>query len=132
MGAAAKKQDPRVIERMAELAFSKELSERSADEQELIFRLLGHVGDAGTVERLKKFVEKKNIMLFGKNRENKLLAIRALETIKSPAALGLLKKLADDSNDAVKTRAKRSFEALDKVMREERTKRPSGENKHDG
>jgi hypothetical protein len=123
MEAAAKKSDPRVLARMTELAFSKELSVRSPDEQELIFKVLGKIGDAGTVEELKKFVEKKSIPYFGKGRENKFLAIEALEHILSPASLNLLKKLTGDSNDEVKTRAEKSYEALHTAMKEERAKR---------
>jgi hypothetical protein len=130
MEAAAGRKDSRVLERVGELAFGKELSDRAADEQEAVFKVLGQLGNAGTVEALKKFVEKKSLMNFGgfgKNRENKFLVIRALENIKSPASLNLLKKLADDSNDLVKSRAQRSYDALSKTMREERGRRPSGE-----
>jgi hypothetical protein len=126
MEVAAGKGDPRVLERLGELAFGKELSDRSNDEQEMIFKVLGQLGHPGTVEELKKFVEKKSLMNFGgfgKNRENKFLAIRALENIKSPASLHLLKKLAEDSNDLVKSRAQRSYDALSNTMREERAKR---------
>jgi hypothetical protein len=133
MEAAAKKDDPRVLERLTEVAFSKELSERVSDEQELIFQVLGQIGDAGTVEELKKFVEKKSIPYFGKSRENKFLAIRALENIKSPASLNLLKKLAGDSNEVVKKMAERSLETLQKAMREERAKRsPGGQDDDEG
>jgi hypothetical protein len=126
MEAAAEKNDPRVLERVSELAFGKELSDRAPDEQEVIFKVLGQVGNAGTVEELKKFVEKKSIVHFGKNRENKFLAIRSLESIKSPASLNLLKKLCQDSNELVKTRAQRTYDNLDKIMREERENRSVG------
>jgi len=126
MEAVATKDDPRVLERFTEVAFGKELSEHESDEQELIFAVLGQIGSAGTVENLKKFADKKNIMNFGKNRENKLLAIRALENIKSPASLNLLKKLTGDSNDLVKTRAERAYNSLHRVMKEERAKRSAG------
>ena len=42
--------EPRVREKLAEIAFAKDLAERAADEQEAIFKTLGHVGDAGTVD----------------------------------------------------------------------------------
>jgi HEAT repeat protein len=126
MTAVAAKEDPRVLERITELAFGKELSEHESDEQELIFTVLGQIGSAKTIENLKKFVEKKSIVNFGKNRENKLLAIRALENIKSPGSLTLLKKLTGDSNDVVKTRAERAYNVLHRVMKEERAKRSAG------
>lgn len=124
MEAVASRNDPRVRKKFGELAFGKDLSERVPDEQELIFKVLGRVGDSGTVEDLKKFVDRKSIKHFGTSRENKFLAIRALEGIKSPAALSLLKKLMEDSNDLVKSRAQRTYDLLQHVMREERAKRP--------
>jgi len=126
MEAAAQKNDPRVLERVGEIAFSKELSERGADEQEMVFKILGSLGDTGTVDAIRKFVDKKSIMNFGKNRENKILAIRALENLQGSASLTLLKKLAADSNELVKTRAQRAYDALLKNMREERAKQSLG------
>lgn len=122
MEAATHKNDARVREKLSEIAFGKTEMERSADEQEAVFRALGRVGDAGTVDQLKKLVEKKNFMQFGKQKENKFLAIRALENIHSPAAVGLLKQLAGDSNSLVQTRARRAYDALVKAMRAEREK----------
>ncbi len=126
MDAAASKDDPRVREKFGELAFGKELSDRIPDEQEMIFKVLGRVGNSGTVEELKKFVNRKSIKHFGTSRENKFLAIKALAGIKSPAALSLLKKLMEDSNDLVKSRAQRTYDQLQHTMREERAKRPQG------
>lgn len=127
MQAAAEKNDSRVGSRMEEIAFSKELWEKSSDEQELVFTILGKTGDAKTVETLRKFVEKKSLIKFGKNRDNKYLAIRALEQLENSASLTLLKKLAGDSNELVKTRAQRAYDALVKRMREQRAKVSLGE-----
>jgi hypothetical protein len=124
--AAARKNDPRVLERLREIAFGKGLSDMPADEQEMIFGILGRIGNAGTVEDLKKFIDKKSIMNFGRTRDNKVLAIHALENLKRPAALGLLKKLASDSNELVKTRAQRAYESLSKVMKDDRARQTSG------
>ncbi|MGD8413517.1 MAG: HEAT repeat domain-containing protein [Candidatus Latescibacterota bacterium] len=121
--AVTSKDDPRVLERLTELAFGKQLSEYESDEQEALFAALGKTGNAATVEALKKFIDKKTLVYFGNNSEKKILAIRALEGIKSPASLNLLKKLSEDSNDVVKTRAGRTYGALQKTMREERAKR---------
>jgi len=126
MDAAASKDDPRVRKKFGELAFGKELSDRIPDEQEMIFKVLGQVGNSGTVEDLKKFMNRKSIKHFGTSRENKFLAIKALVSIKSPAALSLLKKLMEDSNDLVKSRAQRTYDQLQHAMREERAKRPQG------
>ncbi len=126
MDAAASKDDPRVRKKFGELAFGKELSDRIPDEQEMIFKVLGRVGNSGTVEDLKKFMNRKSIKHFGTSRENKFLAIKALVSIKSPAALSLLKKLMEDSNELVKSRAQRTYDQLQHAMREERAKRPQG------
>lgn len=117
-----KKDDGRVLERVTELALGKGLVDRSADERETIFRALGRVGNAGTVAELRKFVDKKNFMQFGKQKENKLLAIRALEFIHSSASVGFLKKLTADSNTVVQTLAQRAHDSLVKSMRAERDK----------
>jgi len=126
MEAAAGKNDPRVSERLGEIAFGKGLSEMPSDEQEMVFKILGRIGNADTVEQLKKFMDKKSLMYFGKNRENKFLVIRALENLRSPAALGVLKKLSEDSNELVKTRAQRAYDSLSKVMKDDRVKKSSG------
>jgi hypothetical protein len=120
MEAASQKNDRRVLERLTELALGKVLAERSSDEQEMIFKALGCVGDGGTVDELRKFVERRNFMHFGKQRENKFLAIRALERIHSPASLGALKQLTEDSNRLVQTRAQRAYDSLAKSLRAER------------
>jgi len=126
MKAAAKRNDDRVRERFSEIAFGKDLAEYDADEQEAIFKVLGQVGNAGTVADLKKFVEKKSLVHFGKNRENKFLAIRALENIESPAAAVFLEKLASDSNELVRTRAQRAFNSLSGRIKENRAGKLSG------
>ena len=68
-------------------------------------------------------------MQFGKQRENKFLAIRALEHIHSPAAVGFLKQLTNDSNSLVQTRAMRAYESLSKSMR---AKRDNGKQEDSG
>ncbi|MDH3197158.1 MAG: HEAT repeat domain-containing protein [Candidatus Krumholzibacteria bacterium] len=112
MEAAAARGDERVRERLTEVAFGKELASRDGDEQEIIFKTLGMVGDAGTVEHLQRFVEKKGLLQFGKGRENKALAVRALEHIADPAALEMLSALSGDTNTLVQTRAKRAHAVL--------------------
>jgi HEAT repeat protein len=103
---------PRVRERLTEAAFGKELAERSADEQEAVFKALGHVGDAQTVVHLRALVEKRRLLSLGKGPDAKHLAIRALERIHDPAALDLLGRLAQDPNEAVRMRAQRARETL--------------------
>jgi hypothetical protein len=116
LDALCERREPRVRERLTEMAFAKELSERSTDEQEAIFKTLGHVGDASTVVQLRAMVEKRRLLPMAKGPDLKLLAIRALERIHDAAALELLARLADDPADAVKQRAQRAQQALTSAM----------------
>jgi hypothetical protein len=106
---------PRVREVLSAMAFGKELAERSADEQDAIFRALGHVGDATTVAHLRAMVERRKIGL-GKGNEPKLLALRALEKIHDRSALELVARLAEDPNEAVRLRALRAKDALSAAL----------------
>jgi len=101
----------RVREVLAGIAFGKELADRSADEQDAVFRALGHVGDAATVTQLRAMVERRKIGL-NKGNEPKLLALRALEKIRDSSALELVARLTEDPNEAVRLRAARVKEAL--------------------
>jgi len=108
---------PPVVRHLNALAFGKDLYEKEPDEQEAIFKALGVAGDAVTVEQLRKFVEKHHFMKLARKRDNKALAVRALEYIQDPSAVGLLQELSRDSNEAVRTRAARALGALRTRMR---------------
>ncbi|HKW15140.1 MAG TPA: hypothetical protein VJS69_11695 [Candidatus Krumholzibacteria bacterium] len=116
LDALCERREPRVRERLTEMAFAKDLSERANDEQEAIFRTLGHVGDAGTVVQLRAMVEKRRLLPIAKGPDAKLLAIRALEQIHDSAALELLARLCEDPADAVKQRAQRAHQSLSSAM----------------
>jgi hypothetical protein len=116
LDALADRREPRVRERLTEMAFAKDLAERSSDEQEAIFRTLGFVGDAGTVVQLRAMVEKRRLLPMSKGPDLKLLAIRALERIHDGGAIELLARLSEDPADAVKQRAQRAHQALSSAM----------------
>ena len=78
----------------------------------MLFRALGRVGDDNTVAALTRFVEKKSFRNLGRSRDNKFLAIRALEGIRLPSALLMLDKLSEDSNNLVHSRARRARDVL--------------------
>jgi HEAT repeat protein len=118
MQTAAARGLPQMARHLSLIAFSKGLHEKDADEQEALFRALGHVGDAETVERLRKFVGRRNLVDFSGKRENKMLAIRALEHIQDSSAADLLQKLSRDSNEGVRTRARRALTARRKRMQD--------------
>jgi HEAT repeat protein len=110
------RREPRVRERLTEMAFAKDISERSNDEQEAIFKTLGHVGDASTVVHLRALVEKRRLLPIVKGPDMKLLAIRALERIHDAGALEILTRLSEDPADAVKNRAQRAHQSLSSAM----------------
>lgn len=121
--ALGSRNEPRVREKMAEIAFAKDLGERASDEQEAIFKTLGHVGDAHTVDQLRALLEKRKLIHLGKGNESKLLAIKALERIRDRTALDVLTRLCEDSSEAVRLRAQRAKENLAAILA---GKAPSG------
>jgi len=112
LDALCDRKEPRVRECLTELAFAKGLSDRTADEQEAVFKTLGHVGDANTVSLLRAFVERRKLISLGKGSDPKYLAIRALERIRDDGAVALLTRLAEDPSEAVRLRAQRAKETL--------------------
>ena len=110
--ALCERRDPRVRERITEMAFAKDLGERAPDEQEAIFRTLGHVGDATTVAQLRTLVEKRRLLQIAKGPDVKLLTIRALERIHDLGAVELLTRLCEDPAEGVRQRAQRARQAL--------------------
>lgn len=96
-----------VRDKLVAIAFGKEFTEREFDEQMEIFKALGRIVGEDALPRLKESVGKKNFLGFAKrhNKENKLLAIEALEQMDEPGAKRLLADLAKDSDDGVSTRA---------------------------
>jgi HEAT repeat protein len=116
LDALGARREPRVRERLTEMAFAKDLGERAPDEQEEIFKTLGHVGDAGTVVQLRSLVEKRRLMSIGRGADAKLLAIRALERIHDAGAVELLVRLGEDPAEAVRLRAQRAHQTLTAAM----------------
>jgi HEAT repeat protein len=96
-----------VRDRLIEIAFGKEFTEREFDEQAEIFKALGRVVGEAALPKLKHSVGKKSFLGLAKRhtKMNKLLAIEALEQIDRPGAKKLLGDLANDSDDTVRSRA---------------------------
>ena len=114
--ALANRNEPKVREKLSEIAFAKDLAERAADEQEAIFKTLGAVGDTHTVDQLRSMLEKRKLINLGKGNESKLLAIKALERVRDRAALDVLTRLCEDSSEAVRLRAQRAKDNLAAVL----------------
>ncbi len=108
--ALAARVEPKVREKLSEIAFAKDLAERAPDEQEAIFKALGSVGDTHTVDQLRSLLEKRKLIHLGKGNDSKLLAIKALERIRDKSALDVLTRLCEDSSEAVRLRAQRAKE----------------------
>ncbi len=102
------RKEPEVLEKVSDMAFTKGVAHPSLDEQEAIFKTLGRIGNEETVKRIAKMLEKRRFWHFSASRESKFLAIIALENIHTRKSLGVLEKLAKDSNSLVKGRATRA------------------------
>jgi len=98
---------PVVKERVVEIAFGKEFAQREFDEQVEIFKALGKIAGESALPKLKQAVGKRTFLGIGSRhkQENKLLAIEALEQIDKPVAKRMLGDLANDSDNAVSSRA---------------------------
>ncbi len=106
---------PVVRDRLIEIAFGKEFTEREFDEQAEIFKALGKVVGEAALPKLKHSVGKKSFLGLAKRhtKMNKLLAIEALEQIDRPGARSLLGDLAKDADDAVRSRAAEALGTCD-------------------
>ncbi len=104
-----------VRDKLVDIAFGKEFAEREFDEQMEIFKALGRVMGEDALPHLKQSVGKKNFLGFAKrhNKENKLLAIEALEQMDEPGARRLLDDLAKDSDENVSARAADALRRLE-------------------
>lgn len=111
--------NPIITNKLVAVAFDKDLAKKAFDEQEHIFKALGKLAGESILAELSDMAEKKNLFVFGKqqSKQNKLLAIRALENIKTAAAVDVLEILARDPNDVVKSRARRVLEKIQETVR---------------
>ena len=116
LDALASRRDMKVRERVTELAFGKEFAEKAPEEQEAIFKTLGSVGDARTLDHLRALLEKRKLINLSKGNDSKLLAIRALERLRERGALDVLTRLCEDPSDQVRSRAQRAKEHLQATL----------------
>jgi hypothetical protein len=114
--ALATRNEPRVREKLSEIAFAKDLAERAPDEQEAIFKTLGSVGDTHTVDQLRALLEKRKLIHLGKGNDSKMLAIKALERVRDRSAIDVLTRLCEDGHEAVRMRAQRAKDNLSAAL----------------
>ena len=100
--------------KVVKLAESKELSNRSLEERECVFRTLAVLDHERTLTKIRQSLEKRSFFSFGKTqaKEDKLIAIRALERIGGLDAERLLARLANDSSNLVKSKARRALDVM--------------------
>ena len=105
---------PLTTAKVVEIAESKELVERSVDEREHVLRAFAVLDPDGALAKIKVMLEKRSFFSFGKAqaKDEKLIAIRALECIGGPQAERLLAKLAEDASNLVQSKARRALESV--------------------
>jgi hypothetical protein len=107
-----------IANKLVALAFDKELADKRLDEQEHVFRALGKVVGVRALPHIRQMLEKRSRFGFGgQGKNDKMLAVRALEHILSRESIGLLQTLATDSNGLVKAKALRALKSLQTTMR---------------
>ncbi len=98
---------PAVVKKMISLCFGDINPARSVDELERMFRTLGILAGEKALPSLKQMIKKKGWIPLGKSRgkQDKLLVITALRHIPGRTSVELLRKLADDRDSHVRTKA---------------------------
>lgn len=113
LAALGEKNTSRTRDKISSLAFGKELGRKSTEEQEAIFAALGRIGDDETLRNIKKMLRKRHLLHPHKNRDAKMLAIRALENLSANGAVPCLEKLAEDGDERVCRRARHALQGLE-------------------
>jgi HEAT repeat protein len=111
---------PIITNKLMAVAFDKELSDKTSDEQEHVFRTLGKCAGVRALPDIKRMLEKRSRFGFGKGQkqQDKVLAIRALEHIQAEESVRLLRELADDASAPIKVKAQRVLRALENAPKE--------------
>lgn len=116
LAAAERIEHPILTNKVWAMIAGKELGQRSLDEQEHFFKTAGRLKGKEMLPAIKGILDKKKLFGLGKGaKEDKLLAIRALEQIGGPESVGMLEGLVDDKNTLVKTKARRAIQAIEKT-----------------
>jgi hypothetical protein len=112
---------PTIAGRLLDIAFDKQLAKRAFEEQELIFKAVGRHAGEQALPRLVDMATKKPRMMFRKQniKQRKLLAICALQNIRTVVAADTLEVLSRDKNDLVKSRARRALDAMAQTQPED-------------
>lgn len=119
---------PLIRRKIEEMAFDKNFSKRPAEEQDRIFTMLGSLSGDDVITKLRDMVNKKGLLRFsvGKNRNQKLLVIRALEKNPSAESVALLRELAEDSNNVVNAKSRRAIERISQLKAKMRDNKGGG------
>ena len=124
---------PIIANKLRAMAFDKELSQKSPDEQEQIFKVAGKLVGEDLLPRIREMLDKKALFGFGKGqgKNSKLLAVRALEHIPGPESAGILEDLVDDKNTLVKAKAQRALRANEEQTHQQVHREGSAEGSED-
>ncbi|MEE9270351.1 MAG: HEAT repeat domain-containing protein [Candidatus Krumholzibacteria bacterium] len=111
-------QHPIIANKVAALAFEKELGQKGFDEQEQVFKVAGKLAGDDMLPRVREMLDKKSLFGLGKGhgKQGRLLAVRALEQIGGPEAAGILEDLAQDKDTLVKAKAQRALRANEQQL----------------
>ncbi len=98
---------PAVVDKIAALCFDSDTSAKGIDELERMFRAIGILAGEKVLAPLTRMTKRKGWIPLGKSRskQDKLLAITALRHIPGRKSLELLRKLADDHDSLVRSKA---------------------------
>jgi hypothetical protein len=99
--------NPMLINKVTALCFSEDNTSRSTDEMERLFKTVGKLAGESSLPAIGQMIKRKGWMPFGRGRDkqSKLLAITALRYIPGAESLNLLRELANDGDNLVKTKA---------------------------
>jgi len=107
-----------IIDKVTSLCFAEDIETKSTDELERMFRAVGKLAGEKVLVPLEQMIKKKKWLLFSnsQNKQKKLLVITALRYIPGLESLKMLRKLADDGNSLVKTKAQYALRQLDESV----------------
>jgi HEAT repeat protein len=121
LSAAEEFRHPIISNKVAALAFDKELGQKGFDEQEQVFKVAGKLAGDELLPRIREMLDKKSLFGLGKGqgKQGRLLAVRALEQIGGPEAAGILEDLVGDKDTLVKAKAQRALRANEQQLHSE-------------
>ena len=106
---------PSIVSKVTSMCFDEDLTAKSMDELERLFRTAGKLAGASILPRLQRMAASRGLfpMGGGRVRQNKLLAVTALRFIPEQESRKTLNKLAGDGDKLVKSKAQHALNLQD-------------------